>query len=112
MAVRIFITGGTERTNISVVELVYYLLDRLSPGNGAPPCREQIAFVEDRPGHDRRYAMAIDSIAAELDWRPTESFASGLEKTVRWNLENEEWCKRVRDGSYRGERLGILGGRG
>ena len=63
----IFITGGTERTNISVVELVYYLLDRLLPGNGAPPYREQIAFIEDRPGHGRRYAVEIDSITAELD---------------------------------------------
>ena len=111
------IGGGAERTNIAVVEAVCELLDRLVPGRGAASHRDLIAFVEDRPGHDRRYAMAIDSIAAELDWRPTESFESGLEKTVRWYLGNEDWCKRVRDGSYRGERLGLMertkaGGRG
>ena len=64
------------------------------------------------PGHDRRYTMEIDSIAAELDWHPDESFDSGLEKTVCWYLGHKAWCRRVRDGNYRGERLGILGGRG
>ena len=111
------IGGGAERSNIAVVEAVCDLLDRLVPGRGAASYRDLIAFVEDRPGHDRRYAMEIDSIAAELDWRPSESFASGLEKTVRWYLDNEGWCQRVRDGSYRGARLGLVermkaGGRG
>ena len=111
------IGGGAERTNIAAVEAVCDLLDRLVPGRGAASHRDLIAFVEDRPGHDRRYAVEIDSIAAELDWRPTESFASGLEKTVRWYLDNEGWCQRVCDGSYRGARLGLMqqtkaGGRG
>ena len=111
------IGGGAERTNIAVIEAVCDLLDRYVPGRGAASYRDLIAFVEDRPGHDRRYAMEIDSIAAEFNWRPTESFESGLEKTVRWYLDNEDWCKHIRDGSYRGERLGLMkqtniGGRG
>jgi len=62
-----FNTGGTARTNIAAVEAVYYLLDCLLPGNGAPPYHDQIAFVEDRPSHGRRYAVEIDSITTELD---------------------------------------------
>ena len=113
VAGRVYCIGGAaERTNIAVVEAVCDLLDRLAPRAGAGPYRDLIAFVEDRPGHDRRYAMEIDSIAAELDWRPDENIESGLEKTVRWYLDNEAWCRRVRDGSYRGQRLGMLGGRG
>jgi len=115
---RVYCIGGAaERTNIVVVESVCDLLDSMVPLGGPASYRDQIAFVDDRPGHDRRYAVEIDSIAAELDWHPTESFESGLEKTVRWYLENEDWCKHVRDGSYRGERLGLMkqtniGGRG
>ena len=107
---RVYCIGGAaERANIDVVEAICDLLDRLAPSAGASCHRNLISFVEDRPGHDRRYAIEIDSIAAELDWRPAESFASGLEKTVRWYLDNEGWCKRVRDGSYRGQRLGLSG---
>lgn len=75
------IGGGAERTNIAVVEAVCDLLDRFVPAHGTASYRDLIASVEDRPGHDRRYAIEIDSIAAELDWRPAESFESGLEKT-------------------------------
>ncbi len=103
------IGGAAERANIEVVETVCDLLDRLAPGDGAAPRRDLISFVADRPGHDRRYAMEIDSIASALDWRPAESFDSGLEKTVRWYLDNRDWCARVQDGSYRGERLGLIG---
>ncbi len=107
---RVYCIGGAaERANIDVVEAICDLLVRLAPSAGASCHRNLISFVEDRPGHDRRYAIEIDSIAAELDWRPAESFASGLEKTVRWYLDNEGWCKRVRDGSYRGQRLGLSG---
>jgi len=106
---RVYCVGGdAERANITVVEAICDLLDLLAPHQRA--YRELITFVADRPAHDRRYAMEIDSIAEALDWRPSESFASGLEKTVRWYLNNAAWCGRVRDGSYRGERLGLLGG--
>ena len=108
---RVYCIGGAaERANIEVVEAVCDLLDRLAPRDGAGSHRDLISFVADRPGHDRRYAIDIDGIAAEIDWRPAESFASGLEKTVPWYLDNEGWYKRVRDGSYRGERLGLMDG--
>jgi dTDP-glucose 4,6-dehydratase len=106
------IGGGAERANIDVVGTICDLLDRLAPGRGAARHRDLITHVADRPGHDRRYAMEIDSIAVELGWRPAESFESGLEKTVQWYLDNETWWSRVRDGSYRGERLGLLGAAG
>jgi dTDP-glucose 4,6-dehydratase len=65
-----------------------------------------ITFVTDRPGHDRRYAIDAGKIEKELGWRPAETFATGLEKTVRWYLENQAWWQRVLDGSYRLERIG------
>jgi dTDP-glucose 4,6-dehydratase len=66
-----------------------------------------ITFVTDRPGHDRRYAIDAGKIEKELGWRPAETFATGLAKTVRWYLENQGWWQRVLDGSYRLERIGI-----
>jgi dTDP-glucose 4,6-dehydratase len=65
-----------------------------------------ITFVVDRPGHDQRYAIDASKIERELGWVPEETFESGLRKTVQWYLDNQEWCSRVRDGSYQGERLG------
>ncbi len=107
---RVYCIGGeAEHANIAVVERICNLLDRMAPGKGAGSYRDLITFVADRPGHDRRYAIDIASIAGELNWRPAESFETGLEKTVRWYLENSAWCGRVRDGSYRGERLGLIG---
>ena len=102
------IGGESERTNLSVAQAICDLLDGLAPREGGRQRREQIAMVADRPGHDRRYAVALGEIETSLGWRPTESFASGLEKTVRWYLDNPNWCRRVQDGSYRGERLGRL----
>ena len=68
---------------------------------------ELITYVADRPGHDRRYAIDASKIQHELDWMPTETFASGLRKTVQWYLDNHVWCQRVQDGSYQGQRIGI-----
>ena len=65
-------------------------------------------FVEDRPGHDRRYAVDDSRIRSELGWRPEHDLASGLARTVRWYLEHREWCDHVQAGSYRRERLGLL----
>jgi dTDP-glucose 4,6-dehydratase len=101
------IGGFGERTNLEVVTTICLLLDELHPRKDGGSYREQICFVEDRPGHDRRYAIDSSKIGCELGWRPTETFESGLRKTVEWYLANETWCQRVADGSYRGERLGL-----
>lgn len=99
------IGGRAVRTNIEVVEKVCAALDRLRPV--ARPHGELIAFVEDRPGHDRRYALDPAKIEAELGWRAAESFDSGIERTVRWYLDNESWWRPLREGVYGGERLGL-----
>jgi dTDP-glucose 4,6-dehydratase len=103
--------GLNERTNLEVVRTICSLLDDLAPDSPHVPHDSLITFVEDRPGHDRRYAMDATKIERELGWTPQETFESGMEKTVRWYLENRAWCEGVLSGSYRGERLG-LGGRG
>jgi dTDP-glucose 4,6-dehydratase len=77
------------------------LLDRLRPNDPVVPHRQLITFVQDRPGHDRRYAMDTRKIARELNWRPVETFESGIEKTVRWYLEHEDWVRDVTSGGYR-----------
>ena len=102
--------GHNERTNLEVVRTVCSLLDELVPDSPHAPHESLIAFVEDRPGHDRRYAIDAGKIERELGWIPDETFESGMEKTVRWYLRNRAWCEGVLSGSYRGERLG-LGGR-
>lgn len=66
-----------------------------------------ITYVDDRPGHDLRYAIDANKIYNELDWKPQETFESGIRKTVKWYLENKKWWQRVKDGSYAGERLGL-----
>jgi dTDP-glucose 4,6-dehydratase len=96
--------GRGERTNLQVVHAICELMDTLRPG-GAPHA-DLIEFVTDRPGHDFRYAIDPTKIEEELGWRPQESFETGLEKTVRWYLENREWWERIRSGEYRLERLG------
>jgi dTDP-glucose 4,6-dehydratase len=99
------IGGEAERTNLEVVHALCDLLDELVPAN--TPRRELITFVADRPGHDARYAMDISKISAELDWRPSETFQSGLRKTVQWYLENQDWWDAIRSGCYQGQRLGL-----
>jgi dTDP-glucose 4,6-dehydratase len=95
------IGGHNELTNLTVVGELCRLLDRIQPRADGRSYREQITFVADRPGHDRRYAIDARKIAAELGWRPAEQFATGLEKTVRWYLANPEWIARVQSGAYR-----------
>lgn len=99
------IGGRALRTNIEVVEKVCAALDRLRPA--ARPRRELIAFVADRPGHDRRYAINPTKIGRELGWRAHETFESGIEHTVRWYLDNESWWRPLRDEVYGGERFGL-----
>ena len=100
--------GHGERSNKQVVEAICTLLDQLIPG-GAPHAR-LITPVQDRPGHDRRYAIDPSRISSELGWQPRHSMEAGLEATVRWYLDNREWCSQVRDrAGYGGGRLGVLG---
>lgn len=98
--------GHSERSNLAVVETICDHLDRLAPGR--PGSRRQlISFVADRPGHDLRYAVDTTRLQTELGWQPQESFETGLEKTVRWYLDNEAWWRPIRDRHYAGERLGL-----
>lgn len=103
------IGGSSEKKNIEVVQNICDLLDDLSPRDDGLSYHRQVAFVADRPGHDRRYAIDAGKIRRELGWEPGESFDTGLRKTVRWYLDNLGWCQKVRDGSYLGERLGLSG---
>lgn len=103
------IGGHDEQKNIDVVHRLCDLLEEMRPGKpaGVVRYRDLVTHVADRPGHDVRYAIDAGKIERELGWAPQETFASGLSKTVRWYLDNEAWWRRVRDGSYRGERLGL-----
>lgn len=99
------IGGHNEKQNIEVVETLCNILNELVPKNA--DYKELITFVADRPGHDVRYAIDASKIERELGWTPVETFETGLRKTVEWYLSNNEWCKRVQDGSYQRERLGV-----
>jgi len=94
-----------EQTNLQVVQAICDILDELMPRDR--PRRSLIQFVVDRPGHDRRYAIDPGKIETELGWRAQESFASGLQKTVRWYIDNQAWWRPLRDNVYSGERLGL-----
>ena len=104
--------GHNERTNLEVVKIICALLDELVPGFELVPGslhESLITFVADRPGHDRRYAIDAGKIERELRWRPEETLETGMEKTVRWYLENRWWCEAALSRGYRGERLGLGG---
>ena len=100
------IGGHNEKQNIEVVKTICHILDELQPQANGQPYESLITFVKDRPGHDLRYAIDASKIANELNWTPTETFDSGIRKTVEWYLNNMDWCSRVQDGSYQRERLG------
>jgi dTDP-glucose 4,6-dehydratase len=95
------IGGWNEKRNLEIVHTVCALLDELCPTDPVVPHRKLITYVKDRPGHDRRYAIDAHKIERELHWRPRETFESGIRKTIRWYLENEEWVKEVTSGAYR-----------
>ena len=103
------IGGHNEKQNIEVVRTLCALLEELAPEkpSGVVRYSDLITFVTDRPGHDHRYAIDAGKIARELGWMPRETFESGIRKTVLWYLDNREWCRRVQDGSYQRERLGL-----
>jgi dTDP-glucose 4,6-dehydratase len=104
------IGGNNEKTNLEVVTLICNILDDILPNRpiGIRSYKELITFVKDRPGHDRRYAVDSSKISRELGFNPLEDFNSGLLKTIKWYLKNKSWCNSVQDGSYQGERLGVV----
>ncbi|MEY4712105.1 MAG: dTDP-glucose 4,6-dehydratase [Pseudomonadota bacterium] len=93
--------GWNEKPNIEIVRTVCALLDAMCPRADGAPYAGQIAFVKDRPGHDRRYAIDARKIARELGWKPAETFESGIRKTVQWYLDHPQWVQRVQSGAYR-----------
>jgi len=100
------IGGNAERRNIDVVRTICALLDQRRPRPDGQPYAAQITFVQDRPGHDRRYAIDAGKLRRELGWAPARSFEQGLADTVDWYLAHQDWVARVLDGSYRLERIG------
>jgi dTDP-glucose 4,6-dehydratase len=95
------IGGWNEKPNLDIVHTVCDLLDELNPRADGQSYRNQIAYVTDRPGHDRRYAIDARKIERELGWKPAETFETGIRKTVRWYLDNPQWVQQVQSGAYR-----------
>ena len=93
--------GWNEKANLEIVRTVCALLDELRPRADGKPYKEQITYVTDRPGHDRRYAIDASKIERELGWRPSETFESGIRKTVQWYLDHPDWVANVQSGAYR-----------
>ncbi|MGH0253596.1 dTDP-glucose 4,6-dehydratase [Sinorhizobium meliloti] len=100
------IGGGSERSNLAVVQTICDILDQKQPQRSCRSYRDLVAFVDDRPGHDQRYAMDTSKIERELGWKPLESFETGLSQTIDWYLANSWWWRPIRERNYRGERLG------
>jgi dTDP-glucose 4,6-dehydratase len=102
------IGGNCQRANVDIVETICRIVDELRPGLAHAPCRSLIRFVEDRPGHDRRYAINSSRIRRDLGWEPQFDFLTGMRRTVQWYLDNPRWVERVNSGEYQRERLGLL----
>ena len=100
--------GSCERTNLEVVEALLNAIKEESPDLGITDAKNRIEFVTDRPGHDQRYAVDTTKVRNELSWCPSETLESGIEKTVRWYLDNRDWIREIEEGTYRGERLGAI----
>jgi len=99
--------GNSEMKNIDVVKTICATLDEIAPDPSLKPREKLITFVKDRPGHDRRYAIDASKMKRELGWEPTETFESGIRKSVIWYIENKKWADTVVSGAYGGERLGM-----
>lgn len=95
------IGGWNEKTNLEVVRNVCSILDQLKPRSNGRPYNELIIWVKDRLGHDRRYAIDASKIERELNWKPEETFETGIQKTIRWYLDNQGWVERITSGAYR-----------
>ena len=93
--------GWNEKANLEVVHTICAILDELKPRADGKPYEEQITYVQDRPGHDRRYAIDASKIEHELGWKPAETFETGIRKTVRWYLDNQGWVQNVTSGAYK-----------
>jgi len=100
--------GRSERSNLQVVETICGLLDELAPDAAIGPRHALIRFVQDRPGHDQRYAIDCAKLETQLGWRARENFETGLRRTVQWYLERRDWWEPIRAEKYRGERQGLL----
>ena len=100
------IGGASEKTNMEVIDTLCEILDKHHFLNGAPH-NQLKTFVKDRPGHDHRYAIDFSKINNELGWNPSYSFEQGMEQTVEWYINHQEWCENVSSGNYQRERLGI-----
>jgi dTDP-glucose 4,6-dehydratase len=94
------IGGWNEKTNLEVVHAVCDILDQLAPKSASASYRDQIAYVTDRPGHDRRYAIDARKIERELGWKPAETFDSGIRKTIQWYLGHQDWVRDIQSGDY------------
>ena len=103
------IGGNCEKTNLEVAITICDILDELLPDNPYKPHKHLITFVEDRPGHDRRYAIDGSKIRNELGWSSLEGFESGLRKTVKWYLEHRQWCENIMKKGFVGKRIGVAG---
>jgi dTDP-glucose 4,6-dehydratase len=101
------IGGNNERTNLEVVQAICVHLDELRPRANGKSYSDLIAYVEDRLGHDKRYAIDATKMKSQLGWKPKNDFDSGIKKTVAWYLNNDWWWKPIRSGNYAGERLGV-----
>jgi dTDP-glucose 4,6-dehydratase len=101
------IGGNCEQTNLDIVRTICGVVDQLCPDLPHAPCSSLITFVEDRPGHDRRYAIDAAKIRNELNWRPQFNFDWGIRLTVQWYRDHPQWVRRICSGAYRGERLGL-----
>ena len=95
------IGGWNEKANLEVIHMVCALLDELHPQSPVTPHLSLITYVTDRPGHDRRYAIDASKIERELGWKPTETFETGIKKTVQWYLDHLDWVERVASGDYK-----------
>ena len=102
------IGGNNEIKNIDIVMTICKKMDQLVPRTNSEKYENLITYVTDRPGHDFRYAIDASKIRNKLNWQPKESFATGIEKTIQWYLENEPWWKAIQDNTYQQERLGVV----
>ena len=100
--------GNNEIKNIDVIEAICDILDHLIPKGNSESYKKLIHFVQDRPGHDFRYAIDASKLNSKLGWSPKESFESGLEKTIQWYINNKGWWTAILDNTYRQERLGVM----
>jgi len=95
------IGGWNEKANLDIVHTVCALLDEMHPRSDKKSYKEQITFVADRPGHDRRYAIDAHKLERELGWKPAETFETGIRKTMQWYLDNPGWVANVQSGNYK-----------